>query len=156
MKRASDPRKTASPPVEDKAFVIIGGTSGLGFSAAQALTRAGGKLAGGVQQIRFTMLSTNGNSGRAVYREFDLFGTESSAPLTEILKTTGLTAATSNLGITWRSYPGKTYRVEASEDLAGWNIVAAAFPSGGVTTTFWRTIQLALTPRAFFRVSTNP
>ena len=67
MKRASDQEKTAAPPgilggrgsppsqlarpprirdrmLADKVMVIIGGTSGLGFSAAQALIRAGAKV----------------------------------------------------------------------------------------------------------------
>ena len=128
--------------------------TGVGGSKVQ-LSQPAGKLAGGVQQIRFTMLTTNGNGGRAVYREFDVFGTASTIPPTEILALAPPATAPPRVSITWRSYPGKTYRLEASENLDQWTVLDPVFPSGGVTTTFRKNVAPSTT-QSFFRVSTSP
>ena len=130
-------------------------TTGVGGSKVQ-ITPPGGKLAGGVQQIRFTMLTTNGNAGRAVYRELDVFGTASAVPPTEILNIAPPATGKPQSSVTWRSLPQMTYRVESSENLSAWNVLAVTHPSGGVTTTFSKSASLATQPHEFFRISVNP
>ncbi|MEY3896370.1 MAG: hypothetical protein RLZZ214_1890 [Verrucomicrobiota bacterium] len=130
-------------------------TTGVGGSKVQ-ITPASAKLAGGVEQIRFTMLTTAGNAGRAVYREFDVFGTTSAIPPTEILNLAPPATGKPQSSIIWRSLPQMTYRVESSENLTAWNVLDAAYPSGGVTTTFSKSASLATQPREFFRVCVNP
>ena len=120
------------------------------------ITHPSGRLANRVMQVRFTMLSTNGNSGRAVYREFDVFGTPSVAPLPSILSVTGPSPALPRLALTWLSWPGETYKIERSVNLTDWQTLDAAFPSGGVTTGFRPDADPATAPRSFFRVSPNP
>ena len=136
--------------------------TGVGASKVQ-ITRTGSILAGGVAQIRFSMLSTNGNGGRAVYREFDVFGTQAggppaaeSAPPLEILTLVPPANGISQTSVTWRSYPGKTYKVENSENLSTWSVINPTFPSGGVTSTFKTNAQSTSASRSFFRVSANP
>lgn len=120
------------------------------------ITHPSGRLASRVVQVRFTMLATNGNSGRAVYREFDVFGTASVAPFPRILAIEGPSPSLSRFALTWLSWPGETYKIEHSANLTDWLTLEAAFPSGGVTTGFRPDVDPATAPRTFFRVSPNP
>ena len=118
---------------------------------------AGGTIARRVQAIRFTMLQTNGNGGRAVYREIDLTGSPSASIQPEVLgiQSPGMAAA-GKVSVTWRSSPGKTYRVEATENLRDWSVLTSVFPSGGITTTLKHDAGPTTEGKQFFRVSENP
>jgi hypothetical protein len=129
--------------------------TGIGGSKVQ-ITQPGSKLAVGVAQIRFTMLTTNGNSGRAVYREFDVFGTQSVTPPARILAIAAPAGGGPMTSITWSSHPQKTYKVESSENLQQWSVLDPVFTSGGVTTTYRAFPGHSPPPRAFCRVSANP
>lgn len=121
-----------------------------------------GKLATRVDAIQFTMLAiptTYSNGGRAVYREFDVFGTASSAvviPAAKVLAIGSPATGSPRSSVIWSSYPGKTYRVETSENLSSWTVLSNAFPSGGVTTRFQQDFTPTAPPRAFYRITANP
>ena len=136
--------------------------TGAGGTRVQ-ITRPGDLLTDNVLKVRFTMLKTIGTGNRAVYRELDVFGTQSGGPPAvlpevplEVLAMAAPSLDKPQASITWRSYPGKTYRVETSEGLDEWAIFDPAFPSGGVTTTFRKAANTITEPQEFYRVSVNP
>jgi hypothetical protein len=124
------------------------------------ISHPSGKLATRVEAIQFTMLAiptTYSNLGRAVYREFDVFGSVSPVlPAPEILAVSAPAAGSPRSSLIWRSYPGKTYRVETSENLSSWSVLSNAFPSGGVTTRYQQEFTTQPPARTFYRVSANP
>ncbi len=117
------------------------------------ITHPSGVLARGVNAIRFTMLSTNGNSGRAVYREFDVQGTSTMAPTPAIAGILDARASRSEVGVTWFSYPGKAYKVETSVNLQDWNVLSPAYPSSGLITHFIESPVPLSRTRSFYRIS---
>jgi hypothetical protein len=129
--------------------------TGIGGSRV-SITHGTGVLASYVEQIRFVMLGTNGNSGRAVYREFDVEGTASVIPDPEMLSFVSPAGRHGDSTLTWSSHPQQSYRVEASHDLMQWSVLAADYPSGGVTTTFIQAPDPAEISGRFFRVSALP
>lgn len=120
------------------------------------ITHPSGMLARGVNAIRFTMLSTNGNSGRSVYREFDVFGTATVPPAPSTSGLQDSRTSRSEVSITWLSWPAKTYRVESSQNLKDWSVLSPTYPSGGVTTRFIESLVPLSRTKSFYRVSANP
>jgi hypothetical protein len=55
------------------------------------------------------------------------------------------------LTITWNSLPGKTYRIERSQDLTTWSSVTTGLASGGGGTIYIWQIPPAWTGQAFLR-----
>ncbi|OYV04808.1 MAG: hypothetical protein CFE26_14910, partial [Verrucomicrobiales bacterium VVV1] len=151
--------------IGDSGFTALGAVdfqpfaSNVGGGSRVQISHSSGKLATRIGAIQFTMLTTTGNGGRAVYREFDVFGTASSAvviPAARVLAVGPPATGSPWASVIWSSYPGKTYRVETSENLSSWTVLSNAFPSGGVSTRFQQDFTPTAPPRAFYRISTNP
>lgn len=112
-----------------------------------------GRLASGVVAIRFSMRSTNGNGGGAVYRELDVQGTPTLAPPPRILEFLDSHGPTGTRSLSWSSRPAKTYRVDLSGDLKNWIVLAPAYPSGGVSTRYQESAGAPDMQSAFYRIS---
>lgn len=154
IRRVGEAAYTDLTTVDYHPFLVDAG----GGSRVQ-ITHPSGKLATRVTAIQFTMLAiptTYSNGGRAVYREFDVFGSASAIPPTEILALSPPATGTPQSSLIWRSYPGKTYRVETSENLNSWSVLSNSFPSGGVTTRYQQDFSPQAPARTFYRVSANP
>lgn len=130
-------------------------STGIGGSKV-VISQSAGKLAIGVAEIRFTMLSTNGSSNRSVYREFDVQGTATVPPAPSTSGIQDSRTSRSEVSINWLSWPGKTYRVESSQNLKDWSVLSATYPSGGVTTRFIESLVPLSRAKSFYRVSANP
>ncbi len=151
--------------VGDSVFTALGAVDFQPFASTVAggsrvqISHPSGKLATRIGAIQFTMLTTTGNSGRAVYREFDVFGTASPAvviPPAKVLEIGSPAIGSPRSSVIWSSYPGKTYRVETSENLSSWTVLSNTFPSGGLTTRFQQDFTPPIPVRAFYRITTNP
>lgn len=91
----------------------------------------------GVAGVRFEFAGNsgpfveNGAIGANMYREIDIFGSpvnNGTFKITEIVHHPDDTVT-----LSWRSQPGRFYRVERSEGLAAWETVAARYPISGAT-----------------------
>ena len=71
-----------------------------GGASKVQISQLDGLIARRVCAIRFTMLTTNGNGGRAVYREFDVFGTETPAMRPTVLDIQSTATAQAKISIT--------------------------------------------------------
>ena len=103
---------------------------------------------------------TDDNDGDGQSNQSELLaGTNPNDPLSR-LHTAGVTvdAATGAATINWSSVPGKTYRMQTSDDLSGWtDIIGSDITATGATESTTLTLPGApLTGKAFLRVSVVP
>ncbi|MDB6154680.1 MAG: Xanthan lyase [Chthoniobacteraceae bacterium] len=61
--------------------------------------------------------------------------------------------APSRLTVTWYSVPGRTYRIEGTNDLLAWSPVASGVAAASASTTFSYTLPDAWNAQAFLRVT---
>ena len=64
--------------------------------------------------------------------------------------------ATNTLTITWNSKPGRTYRIEGSNNLQQWSVVASQVAATGISTTYQWSIPAAWSAQAFIKVTQEP
>ena len=60
------------------------------------------------------------------------------------------------LTINWNSKPGRTYRIEGSNNLLQWSIIASQVAATGTSTTYQWSIPAAWSAQAFLRVAQEP
>ncbi len=148
--------------VGEQAFSLLAAVNAQPFAVTEpgsskvTITHPSGVLARGVNAIRFTMLSTNGNAGRTVYREFDVQGSPTIAPAPGMAGLSESRADRGEVGVTWFSYPGKSYKVETSVNLLNWNVLSPAYPSSGLTTHFIDSPVPLSRTKSFYRITSLP
>lgn len=121
------------------------------------ITRPGGLLFTGIEEIRFTLLDTvSSNNGGVTMREIDVEGARSAVPVARILEVDPTDLASGVVAVSWQSRPNFTYRVESSGDLSVWNLLSTSSPSTGYSTRFVDTTVPQNAPKRFYRVGTNP
>ena len=121
------------------------------------ITRPGGRLFTGIEEIRFTLLDTvSANNGGVTLREIDVEGARSALPETRIIEVDPTGVAYGVVVVTWKSRPNVTYRVESSSDFQSWMVLNPSFPSSGYSTSYVDSTLEQNARRKFYRIGTNP
>lgn len=121
------------------------------------ITRPGGLLFSGIEEIRFTLLDTvSVDNGGVTLREIDVEGVRSPVPATRIIEVDPTNVANGVVAVTWQSRPALTYRVESSDDLQSWVVLSPSFPSAGSSTRFVDSTLGQNARKRFYRIGTNP
>ncbi len=121
------------------------------------ITRPGGLLLTGIEEIRFTQLDTvSSNNGGVTLREIDVEGARSAVPLARILEVDPTGIASGVVVVNWQSRPNFNYRIESSGNLSAWNLLSASFPSAGYSTRFVDSTVPPNAPKQFYRIRPNP
>lgn len=135
---------------------IAAAPGGAAGATKVVITRPGGMVARGIEEIRFTQLDTMSNNGGGVtLREIDVEGVPGPLPEPRMIAVDTAALPGGSVAVTWQSRPGVSYRVETSTGLSGWTDLDPAFPSDGHSTRYVD-LSPGSGPRRFYRVRENP
>lgn len=150
-------RNNANNAVFDGAAVSISGP------VSRTLTTDGTGFFGAVDLPVGTYTLTVSMPGfRPVTRSFSVTGATVAQPTVQVemlpfeITSTIRSATGTTLTITWNSVPGRTYRVEASNDLSQWSSVASGVAATNGSTTYQWTVPTQWQSQAFLRVTEEP